>query len=131
MSGYKFPRRSDVRFVMIDGECCGSGNIKKYDDDTACIGYMYIDEGTEKADELSGRLLDKLEKDAVRAGYKEIFVLAGSDASFYLSHGYTECPRKDDDRLADILGARVIYDKTLTKELMNDSNNTMKGKAYV
>jgi N-acetylglutamate synthase-like GNAT family acetyltransferase len=69
---YSYPRRYGVRFIMKGGKCYGSASMKKYDDETAYISYVYIEE-VDNADELSASVIKHLEEDAKKAGMSRIF----------------------------------------------------------
>ena len=117
---YKYPRRCNVRFAVQGETTLGGGDLKPYDENSACITYLYVQdelpEGQRK--ELMENLLSILEEDARKAGYSEIFTLTDEDESvFYLRHGYAEVSAKDEKRLVSLFGAQVIEVRTMQKKL--------------
>lgn len=114
---YSYPRRYGVRFIMKNGKCFGSASMKKYDDETAYISYVYIEE-VDNADELSVSVIKHLEEDAKKAGMSRIFTnIEISEESLYTSLGYVETDRIDDGKVLQLNGAKVIFDKTMSKRL--------------
>ena len=115
----KFPRRSTVRFVVQDEKAIGSGSYKKYDDETACLKYLWIepsDEYDEKA--VYEELYQVLEKDIIADGYKTIFTLCDNDEKdFYHEKDYRVGIERDQDVLTDLMGAEVIHDVTMEKNI--------------
>lgn len=113
----KFPRRSTVRFAVQNGKAIGSGSYKKFDSETACLTYLWIepcDEYDEKA--VYEELYEVLEKDIIADGYKTIFTVCDEEESgFYKKNGYAIAEERDADRLIDLLGADVIHDMTMEK----------------
>lgn len=86
----KFPRRSTVRFVVQGGKAIGSGSYKKFDAETACLTYLWI-EPSDEYDEKTvyEELYQVLEKDIIADGYKTIFTLCDNDErGFYYEKGY-------------------------------------------
>jgi hypothetical protein len=78
---------------------------------------VYIEE-VDNADELSASVIKHLEEDAKKAGMSRIFTNIGiSEESLYTSLGYVETDRIDDDKVSQLNGAKVIFDKTLSKQL--------------
>jgi N-acetylglutamate synthase-like GNAT family acetyltransferase len=123
---YSYPRRYGVRFIMKDGKCYGSASMKKYDDETAYISYMYIEE-VDNADKLSASVIKHLEEDAKKAGMSRIFTnIEISEESLYTSLGYTETDRIDDDKVSQRNGAKVIFDKTMSKRLFGSEFDIIK-----
>lgn len=116
-SDYSFPRRYSVRFILKDEKCYGSGSQKKYDDTTAYIKAVYVDD-VDKASELHAALIKYLEADARKAGASKIFGnISQSEFDLYAALGYTEVPKIDDDKIRKLNGAIVIFDKTMMKNL--------------
>lgn len=113
----KFPRRSTVRFVVQNGQAIGSGSYKKYDDETACLKYLWVEPSAEyDEDTVYEELYRVLEKDMITDGYKSIFVVCDEEeSSFYKENGYAIAEERDADRLIDLLGADVIHDMTMEK----------------
>lgn len=120
--GYGFPRRGGVRFIIKDGKCYGSASARKYDDQTAYIKYVSVDDA-ENALALRTTLIKLLEDDAKKFGMSEIFVnIDISKLELYSSLGYTEIDKIDDDRIARIDGAVLGFDKTMGKRLIDNIN---------
>lgn len=113
----KFPRRSTVRFAVQNGKAIGSGSYKKFDSETACLTYLWIepsDEYDEKA--VYEELYEVLEKDIVADGCRTIFTLCDNDErEFYHKKGYRVGKEYDQDVLSDLMGAEVIHDITMEK----------------
>lgn len=117
ISPIKFPRKNTVRFVVHEGQAIGSGSYKKYDDNTACLTYLWI-EPSEEYDEKAAyeELYRVLEKDMIADGYKTIFAVCDEEeSSFYKNNGYIIAEERDADRIIDLLGADVIHDMTMEK----------------
>lgn len=115
----KFPRRSTVRFVVQDGEAIGSGSYKKFDTETACLLYLWI-EPSDEYDEKTAyeELYEVLEKDIIADGYKTIFTLCDNDErGFYHEKGYQVGKERDQDVLTDLMGAEVIHDVAMEKNI--------------
>ena len=115
----KFPRRSTVRFVVQGDKTIGSGSYKKFDDETACLSYLWI-EPSEEYDEKAvyKELYEVLEKDIVADGYKTIFTLCDNDErEFYHEKDYQVGKERDQDVLTDLMGAEVIHDVTMEKNI--------------
>lgn len=115
----KFPRRSTVRFIVQDGKAIGSGNYKKFDDETACLTYLWV-EPSDEYDEKTvyEELYQVLEKDIIADGYKIIFALCDVDErDFYRDKGYRVGKERDQDTLTDLMGAEVIHDVTMEKTI--------------
>lgn len=113
----KFPRRSTVRFAVQNGKTIGSGSYKKYDDETACLKYLWIEPSAEyDRDTVYEEMYCVLEKDIIADGYKFILVVCDEEeSSFYKENGYAIAEERDTDRLKDLLGADVIHDMTMEK----------------
>ena len=118
---YSFPRIYGCRFIIKDGKQYGSGLQKQYDNETAMISYVYVDDDiddTYNAAELEIALIRLLEADAKKAGLKRIFSnIEDSEFDLYSSLGYTETAKIDNKRVWRLCGAIVIFDKTMIKEL--------------
>lgn len=115
----KFPRRSTVRFIAQDGKAIGSGSYKKFDDKTDCLIYLWV-EASDEYDEKTvyEGLYQVLEKDIIADGYKTIFVLCENDEhGFYHGKGYCVGRERDQDILTDLMGAEVIHDVTMEKNI--------------
>ena len=115
----KFPRRSTVRFIVQDGKAIGSGSYKKFEDKTACLTYLLV-EPSDEYDEKTvyEELYQILEKDIIADGYKTIFALCENDErDFYHEKGYRLGKERDRDMLIDLMGAEVIHDVTMEKNV--------------
>jgi len=115
----KFPRRSTVRFIVQDGKAIGSGSYKKFEDKTACLTYLWV-EPSDEYDEKTvyEELYQILEKDIIADGYKTIFALCENDErDFYHEKGYRLGKERDRDMLIDLMGAEVIHDVTMEKNV--------------
>ena len=115
----KFPRRSNVRFILQDGKVIGSGSYKKYEDSVVCLTYMYVEPSTEYDVKIVyNELYEVLEKDIIADGYKTIFVVCDEDESdFYKENGYIIGKERDTDKLIKVMGAGVIHDMTMEKNI--------------
>lgn len=122
---YTFPRLSNVRFIVegkpcpgIEGEACrGSGGWKRYNDEMAYLQYVFVNE-RDDAEELERILAKMLEDDAKKDGMKRIFVNVDDwQVEFFSSLGYKEVERIDDERVIELEGCIVVFEKTLMKEL--------------
>ncbi len=114
---YNFPRKAFIRFVVKDGKCFGSGGIKQYDEKRSFLYFSYVD-GTDKAKEVEAELIKHLEEDAKNAGSSLIFAnISNDEFAYYSSLGYSEIERISDERIVELQGAHVIFDKTMAKEL--------------
>lgn len=115
----KFPRRSTVRFVVQDGKVIGSGSYRKFDNDTACLTYLWIepsDEYDEKA--VYEELYTVLEKDIIADGYRTIVALCDNDErDFYREKGYRVGKKCDQDVLTGLMGESVIHDVAMKKNI--------------
>ncbi len=114
---YNFPRKAFIRFVVKDGKCFGSGGIKQYDEKRSFLYFSYVD-GTDKVNEVEAELIKHLEEDAKNAGSSLIFANISNDAfDYYSSLGYSEIETISDEKVVELQGAHVIFDKTMAKEL--------------
>ena len=114
---YSFPRRAFIRFVIRDGKCFGSGGIKQYDEKRTFLYFSYVD-GTEDDRKVHAALIQQLEKDAKKNGSEIIFVnVENATFEWYASLGYKEIERIENERIVDLQGAHVIFDKTVAKAL--------------
>jgi hypothetical protein len=63
-------------------------------------------------------VIKHLEEDAKKAGMSRIFTnIEISEESLYTSLGYVETDRIDDGKVLQLNGAKVIFDKTMSKRL--------------
>lgn len=103
--------RSVFAIAYVDGEPAGCGAIREFEGDTAELKRMYA---REKSRGVGKRLVEFLEAEAVRLGYRKIILETGTvnenAVRFYLSNGYSVCGNygkyigRDDS---------VCFDKTL------------------
>lgn len=118
---YYFPRRYGVRFVMKEGIPYGSGGWKRYDDETAYMHYVWIDEGVLAEPErrrLELVLIKILEEDIRCAGLSKVFVnIEDSDTAKYASLGYVAVDKIANDKVWALTGCGIIFDKTMMKVL--------------
>lgn len=115
----KFPRKSTVRFAVQNGKAIGSGSYKKFDSETACLTYLWI-EPSDEYDEKTvyEELYEVLEKDIIADGYRTIFALCDNEErDFYHEKGYRVGKEHDQDVLTDLMGAEVIHDVTMEKNI--------------
>ena len=116
--GFNFPRRGQcVRFIVKDGVDYGGGGIKLYNDATAYLHYVWVDDVEEKP-LLEKEIIRLLEDDAKKLGAGRIFVnIDDEDYKLYKSLGYIEIPKIFNSRVIRFDGAIVTFDKTMLKLL--------------
>lgn len=112
-NSYAFPKRQNTRFVVKENKVVGSAGFKKYDDELACLQYIWLEV---QCEELYAQLLNKIEEDAQKYGFKSIFVaINDNEKSFYNNLGYYEELMVNEDRLTELLGSHIDYDTVLIK----------------
>jgi GNAT superfamily N-acetyltransferase len=103
--------RAAFAIAYQDGRPAGCGAIREFEGDTAELKRMYA---REKGRGVGKRLLEFLEGEAARLGYKRIILETGAvnenAVRFYLSNGYAVC-----ENYGMYIGRvdSVCFDKTL------------------
>ncbi len=116
-TAYTFPRRYGVRYAVKEGISYGSGSQKKYDNDMSMITYVDVEPITDEF-ELKRMLIRKLEQDAKKSGAKKIFSnIADDEYDLFMSLGYAESEKIDNDTVHRLCGCIVGFDKTVIKTL--------------
>lgn len=111
-----FPRVRFVRLAVDVGSGpFGSCSVRRYGPESACL----VPSVDGDCPEALSALLDRCEEDAAGDGCSSVFVLVGDgeDGSLFAEMGYVPAGRKDDDRLSECLGARILYDYVVEKRL--------------
>lgn len=84
--------RAAFAVAFVDGKPAGCGAIREFEGDTAELKRMYA---REKSRGVGKRLVEFLEAEAARLGYKRIILETGTvnenAVRFYLSNGYSVC----------------------------------------
>lgn len=124
---YVFPRAQTVRYAVELGRSAtlGSAWLNRFDNSSTGV-FSYLDvSDPELRRELDDIILDYLEDDAREFGFDRIFTLVGDDEpgkeQLYASRGYLPVPEKDEEDLARALGAHVIHDRIVEKDLTKTS----------
>ncbi len=88
-----------------------------YNDETSIITYTHID-NVDNPGDVTGNVIRKLEQDAKKAGATQIFAnISASESDLYVSLGYSEVAKIDNDRVHELCGAIVEFDKTMMRSL--------------
>lgn len=111
---YTFPKRQNTRFAVKGNRVCGSGGFIPYDEDMACLQYLYLEV---QDDDLYAQLLKKIEEDVLIGGFTSIIAgIDNNDKSFYTKHEYQKEIKVDENRLTEILGSQIDFDMILSKQ---------------
>lgn len=124
---YVFPRAQTVRFAIELGRSAtlGSASLNRFNDASAGV-FPYIDvSDLQLYSELEDIILDYMERDAREFGFERIFTLMSDgeteEERLYANRGYLPVPEKDEEDLARALGAHVIHDRILEKDLSDSA----------
>ncbi|MGH1404667.1 MAG: GNAT family N-acetyltransferase [Alphaproteobacteria bacterium] len=100
--------KTDLPVAM--GSLWSSEDTEKWDDLTPWIAsvftlYRYRNMG------IASQIVDRLEQDAKRLGYEDIYLQSGSAADFYIGHGYSAIETIQTDQTA--AGQQTLLKKAL------------------
>lgn len=123
---YVFPRAKNMRIAVRLGvaEPVGTSSVRRYDRESAVVEAWLVE--LQPAEPmfswLYSRLADHSERDAKAMGLSCVFVLmdhsgAFPDEDFYVARGYARVADKGSEDLARALGANVIHDYIMEKQL--------------
>ncbi len=120
MTQLTFTKRNNIISVSLEGNHIGSTSYIKYDDDTALIQYIYV-ENFETNLNYFRELVSYVEACIKESGFQHVYLLADEqDLSVYFDLGYLRAVKEPDLQiLTKLLGVTLTNFVSLIKHLNN------------
>ncbi len=118
MSQLTFTKRNNIISVSLEGNHIGSASYIKYDDDTALIQYIYVENYETNLNNFR-ELVSYVEACIKESGFHHVYLLADEeDLSIYFDLGYLRAVKEPDLQiLTKLLGVTLTNFVSLIKHL--------------